>query len=102
MVGGEEPYRHVPYFFSDQFDLAINMLGYPSSAAQIVTRGNVNANKFTALYVQDGSLRAALMVNDDAQMDLVRDLIAAGAPVTNPQDLSNPSFDLSSLQPKDA
>lgn len=102
MVGGEEPYRHVPYFFSDQFDLAINMLGYPSSSAQIVTRGDVNANKFTALYVQNGSLRAALMVNDDAQMDLVRDLIAAGAPVSNPQDLSNPSFDLSSLQPRDA
>jgi len=31
-----------------------------------------------------------------------RDLIAAGAPVSNPQDLSNPSFDLSSLQPRDA
>jgi 3-phenylpropionate/trans-cinnamate dioxygenase ferredoxin reductase subunit len=100
MVGGEEPYRHVPYFFSDQFDLSINMLGYPSKSAQIVTRGDINANKFTALYVQDGSLRAALMVNDDAQMDLVRDLIAARAPVSNPQNLSNPSFDLSSLQPK--
>lgn len=102
MVGGEEPYRHVPYFFSDQFDLAINMLGYPSSSAQIVIRGDINANKFTALYVQEGSLRAALMVNDDAHMDLVRDLIAAGAQVSNLQDLSNTSFDLSLLQPKDA
>jgi 3-phenylpropionate/trans-cinnamate dioxygenase ferredoxin reductase subunit len=102
MLGGEEPYRHIPYFFSDQFDLSINMLGYPSNSAQIVTRGYMNANKFTALYVQDGSLRAAFMINDDAQMDLIRDLIAAGAPVSNPQDLSNPSFDLSSLRPKDA
>jgi 3-phenylpropionate/trans-cinnamate dioxygenase ferredoxin reductase subunit len=102
MVGGDEPYRHVPYFFSDQFDLSINMLGYPSSSAHIVTRGDMHANKFTALYVQDGSLRAAFMVNDDAQMDLIRDLIAAGAPVSDPQELSNPSFDLSSLRPKDA
>src|SRR6185437_5065492 len=26
MTGGDEPYRHVPYFFSDQFDLSLNML----------------------------------------------------------------------------
>src|SRR6185437_2948173 len=68
MTGGDEPYRHVPYFFSDQFDLSLNMLGYPSSAAQITLRGDLGAKKFTALYVQDGVLRAALMVNDDAEM----------------------------------
>ncbi|HEX8036064.1 MAG TPA: FAD-dependent oxidoreductase [Ktedonobacterales bacterium] len=101
MAGGDEPYRHVPYFFSDQFDLAINMLGYPSSAAQIVIRGDMSANAFTALYVENAILRAALMVNDDAHMDLLRDLIAASAPVTgDPQRLAGPSFDLSTLMPK--
>jgi 3-phenylpropionate/trans-cinnamate dioxygenase ferredoxin reductase subunit len=98
MSGGNEPYRHVPYFFSDQFDLSINMLGYPSEKAQIVIRGDMQKNAFTALYVQDGVLKAALMVNDDAQMDLVRDLIAAAAPVSNPQQLADASFNLASLQ----
>ncbi len=102
MVGGDQPYRHVPYFFSDQFDLSINMLGYPSNDAQIVIRGDLHTNKFTAFYVQSGSLRAALMINDDEQMDTIRDLIAAGAPVSEPQRLADPSFDLSSLQPEDA
>ncbi|MGZ6390549.1 MAG: NAD(P)/FAD-dependent oxidoreductase [Ktedonobacterales bacterium] len=101
MAGGDEPYRHVPYFFSDQFDLSLNMLGYPSSAAQIVIRGDVSANAFTALYVENAILRAALMVNDDAQMDLLRELIAASAPVTgDPQRLADPSFDLATLMPK--
>jgi 3-phenylpropionate/trans-cinnamate dioxygenase ferredoxin reductase component len=101
MAGGDEPYRHIPYFFSDQFDLALNMLGYPSSDAQIVMRGDMSANAFTALYVQNGILRAALMVNDDAHMDLLRDLIAASAPVTgDPQRLADTSFDLASLMPK--
>jgi 3-phenylpropionate/trans-cinnamate dioxygenase ferredoxin reductase subunit len=99
MLGHDEPYRHIPYFFSDQFNLSINMLGYPSSEAQIVIRGDMNANTFTAFYIQDTALRAALMVNDDAQMDLVRDLIAASVPVTQPQQLASPSFDLSTLQP---
>jgi 3-phenylpropionate/trans-cinnamate dioxygenase ferredoxin reductase component len=99
MVGGDEPYRHVPYFFSDQFDLSINMLGYPSAEAQVVIRGDMNNNAFTAFYVQDGIFRAALMVNDDAQMDLIMDLIAANAPVSDSQKLSDPSFDLSTLRP---
>ncbi len=95
MTGGDEIYRHVPYFFSDQFDLSLNMLGYPSSEAQITVRGDMGAKKFTALYVQDGVLRAALMVNDDAEMDRLRDLIAAQAKPTG--DLSDASQDLGSL-----
>ena len=101
MAGGDEPYRHVPYFFSDQFDLAINMLGYPSADAQVTVRGDMAANKFTALYARDGVLRAALTVNDDAQFDLLRDLIAAAASVPDdPQRLADPAFDLATLMPR--
>lgn len=101
MAGGDEPYRHVPYFFSDQFDLSLNMLGYPSGDGEVVVRGDMPANKFTALYPQNGVLRAALMVNDDAQMDLLRDLIAASAPIpSDARRLADASFDLASLMPK--
>jgi 3-phenylpropionate/trans-cinnamate dioxygenase ferredoxin reductase component len=100
MAGGDEPYRHIPYFFSDQFNLSLNMLGYPSSEAQIVVRGDMESDRFTALYVQDQVLRAALMVNDDAQMDLLRDLIAVEAKVTKAGGrLADLTFDLSSLIP---
>jgi 3-phenylpropionate/trans-cinnamate dioxygenase ferredoxin reductase subunit len=99
MAGSDEPYRHVPYFFSDQFDLSLNMLGYPSAQAQVVIRGEMASNHFTALYVQDSCLRAALMVNDDAQMDLLRDLIATSAPVSDPAVLADAGFDLETLRP---
>lgn len=100
MSGGDEPYRHIPYFFSDLFDLSLNMLGYPSSEAEILVRGRLADDRFTALYVQNGSLRAALMVNDDAQMDLLRDLIAASVSVSGDQGaLADPGFDLASLRP---
>ncbi|HKV02505.1 MAG TPA: FAD-dependent oxidoreductase [Ktedonobacteraceae bacterium] len=98
MARGDEPYRHVPYFFSDQFNLSINMLGYQSSEAQIVIRGDMTKDAFTALYVQNGVLRAALMVNDDAQMDLIRELIADSVSVPkDPQQMADSSFDLASL-----
>lgn len=100
MAGGDEPYRHIPYFFSDLFDLSLNMLGYPSSDAQIVIRGNMSTNAYTALYVENRVLRAALMVNDDSRMDLLRDLIAASAPIIgNPKRLADTSFDLATLMP---
>lgn len=99
MTGGNEVYRHVPYFFSDQFDLSINMLGYPSSTARVAVRGALAQDQFTAYFIADGMLRGAMMVNDDAQMDLVRDLIAEAVPVPDAQALLDPSFDLASLRP---
>lgn len=99
MAGGDDVYRHVPYFFSVQFDLSINMLGYPSNAAQLVVRGTPTHDQFSAYFIVDGMLRADLMINDDAQMDLVRDLIAEGVPVPDPQALVDPNFDLASLRP---
>ncbi|SRR5579875_392408 len=99
MTGGDLAYRHVPYFFSDQFDLAINMLGYPSGTAQVIVRGDLPNDKFTALYNEDGILRAALMINDDAQMDLLRELIAKAARIPDdPAKLADPTFDLATLQ----
>jgi 3-phenylpropionate/trans-cinnamate dioxygenase ferredoxin reductase subunit len=98
MVDGDEPYRHIPYFFSDQFDLSINMVGYPSSEADIVIRGDMQQNAFTALYTENGILRAALMINDDAQMDTLTHLIAESAHVPeNPEAMADKNFDLASL-----
>ncbi len=99
MTGADEVYRHVPYFFSDQFDLSINMLGYPSNAAHVVVRGALALDQFSAFFIDDGELRGAMLVNDDAQMDLVRDLIAEAVPVPNPHALLDPTFDLASLRP---
>jgi 3-phenylpropionate/trans-cinnamate dioxygenase ferredoxin reductase component len=100
MAGGDEVYRHVPYFFSDQFDLSINMLGYPHNTAHVAIRGSLAQDQFTAYFIEDGVLRGAMQVNDDAQMDLVRDLIAEAAPVPDAHALLDPKFDLASLHPQ--
>lgn len=100
MTGGDEIYHHVPYFFSDQFDLSINMLGYPHNTAHVAIRGSLAQDQFTAYFIEEGILRGAMQVNDDAQMDLVRDLIAEAAPVPDAHALLNPKFDLASLRPQ--
>lgn len=99
MTGGDEPYRHVPYFFSDQFDYSINMLGYPSSSAEIVIRGALSANSFTAFYLEGGILRAAFMLNDDAHLDLLRQWIATARRIPDAQRLADPSVPPVALTP---
>ncbi len=97
MTGGDECYTHVPYFFSDQFDLALNMLGYPSPDAEVTIRSHMASHAFTAVFVRDGVIRAALMVNDDAQMDAWRDAIAAGAKAPDSETLASSDFDPATL-----
>jgi 3-phenylpropionate/trans-cinnamate dioxygenase ferredoxin reductase component len=99
MAGSDQVYQHVPYFFSDQFDLAINMLGYPSSTAHVGVRGVIGQDQFSAFFIEDGRLRGVMMVNDDGQMDLVRELIAEAVLVPDPHALLDPTFDLASLRP---
>jgi 3-phenylpropionate/trans-cinnamate dioxygenase ferredoxin reductase subunit len=98
MAGAGEAYRHVPYFFSDQFDLVINVLGYLGHQAILVVRGEPANDQFTTLFVDDGVLRGAVMINDDAQMDLLRELIAAQTRVPDLQALHDAGFDLASLK----
>lgn len=99
MTGGDQRYVHVPYFFSDQFDLSINMLGYPTPDSDVIIRGDLAQDAFTAIYVRDGAIRAALMVNDDAQMDTWRELIETSAPApTDRAQLTDPAFDPASLK----
>lgn len=99
MTGGDERYQHVPYFFSDQFDLSINMLGYPSPDAEVIIRGDPAQDAFTAVYVRDGAIRSALMVNDDAQMDIWRELIETSASAPEERALlASSAFDPASLK----
>jgi 3-phenylpropionate/trans-cinnamate dioxygenase ferredoxin reductase component len=98
MTGGDERHTHVPFFFSDQFSLAIKLLGYPAPDAEVITRGELANEGFTAIYARDGVLRAVLMVNDDARMDAWRAAIAAGARAPDAATLARPDFDPARLR----
>lgn len=65
LAGSSHTYEHVPYFFSDLFDLSLNMIGYSSGWDEVVLRGNPADDSFTVIYGKSGIIRAALMVNDD-------------------------------------
>ena len=78
MAGAHEPYDHVQYYFSDLFDLGIEVLGNPQPDAHIIVRGKMEERTFAALYL-DGSrdvVVGALTVNrPPEELDQYRVLI---------------------------
>jgi 3-phenylpropionate/trans-cinnamate dioxygenase ferredoxin reductase subunit len=83
MAGASERYERVPYFFSDQFDLSLSYLGIARPPYDLVVRGerDVKQAKFVAWYLEGGTPRAALIVNDWDAEDPVRAVIRRRQPV---------------------
>jgi 3-phenylpropionate/trans-cinnamate dioxygenase ferredoxin reductase subunit len=81
LAGRPHPFEHVAYFFSDLFDLSLNMVGYPVGWDDVDVRGDMEDGSFTTVYIKEGRTRAALMVNDDDQLDYWTTAVASYAPI---------------------
>ena len=62
-MGERVPFKHVPYFFSDVFDLSYEYWGDASGADQVIHRGDVSSNSFSAWWLQEKRVVAAFAMN---------------------------------------
>jgi 3-phenylpropionate/trans-cinnamate dioxygenase ferredoxin reductase subunit len=92
LVGLDSPCTVVPWFWSDQFDLKFQMTGLPIASDEVVFRGEMTADRFSAFYLRNGTLVAAHSVNKPAEHMLSRKLIAARARFTADQLSTNRSI----------
>ncbi len=94
IMGETVEYDRLPYFFSDQYDLGMEYVGYASSDSyeRVVVRGSLENRKFVAFWVDSESrVRAVMNVNIWDVVDAVRPLIAEGRPV-DPDRLADASI----------
>jgi NADPH-dependent 2,4-dienoyl-CoA reductase/sulfur reductase-like enzyme len=63
LMGERLPFRHVPYFFSDVFDLSYEYWGDSSGADQIVHRGDRDGKSFSVWWLRQKRLVAAFAMN---------------------------------------
>ncbi len=63
MTGHRAPFRHVPYFFSDVFDLSWEFWGDTDGANRVVYRGEIGDGSFSAWWLQEDRLVAAFVMN---------------------------------------
>lgn len=75
--GEARPFAPVPYFWSDQYDVKIQLVGHPGPEELRVVDGSVEEHRFVALYGRGGRLVAALAFNRPRPLMGYRKLIAA-------------------------
>jgi NADPH-dependent 2,4-dienoyl-CoA reductase/sulfur reductase-like enzyme len=81
VAGLRRPYAEVPWFWSDQFDMNLQIIGYSSDWDRVIVRGNAKGPRFTVLYLEGNRLVAANTVNNGRDIRAAREYIAARTPL---------------------
>jgi len=77
ICGKKKPYSALPWFWSDQYDLKLQIAGLSQGYDQVVIRGDKhNGRSFAAFYLKDGKLISADCVNRPQEFMISKRLIA--------------------------
>src|SRR5690606_34731591 len=63
LAGRPKPNRSVPWFWSDQYDLKLQMAGLSAGHDRCIVRGSIDARSFAAFYLRGNRLVAVDAVN---------------------------------------
>jgi len=98
LLGADEDYVKVPYFYSDQYDFGMEFAGHAASYDEVVFRGDPAARKFIAFFLDGGRVVAAMNANI---WDVTDDLQRLVASHTRPprEKLVDPEVELATLLP---
>jgi 3-phenylpropionate/trans-cinnamate dioxygenase ferredoxin reductase subunit len=96
IVGKPQRYAAVPWFWSDQGELKLQIAGLTSGCNQTVIRGGATDTSATVFCFRDGKLLGVETVNRPAEHMIARRLLASRCPIT-PAQASDPTVDLKQL-----
>lgn len=89
ILGRDESYDWLPYFFTDQFDLGMEYVGDRQRDDEAVVRGKMASGEFIIFWVREGTITAAMNVNIWDVNDHLRSMIGKAIPVATLQDTGN-------------
>jgi 3-phenylpropionate/trans-cinnamate dioxygenase ferredoxin reductase component len=93
LVGKAHPYGALPWFWSEQGKLRLQIAGLTTGHDQTVPRGTVESGEFSVFCYKGGTLLGVESINRPADHAHARRLLAAGRAVT-PEQAADDSFDL--------
>ena len=94
MLGGDKTYASIPWFWSDQYELKLQMVGFSADGDQQVVRGNMAENQFAVFYLNDGKVVSADAVNSPKEFMICKQLVGKAVDV---EALADPESDLKAL-----
>ncbi|WP_417319089.1 NAD(P)/FAD-dependent oxidoreductase [Emcibacter sp.] len=93
IMGTLEVYDDIPWFWSDQYDMKLQIAGLSAGYDQIVIRGDLNSRSIAAFYLKDGVLISMDGVNKPAEFMASKKLIAQKAS-PDPDKLADPNVNM--------
>jgi 3-phenylpropionate/trans-cinnamate dioxygenase ferredoxin reductase component len=96
IAGRRAPYTAVPWFWTDQFDVRLQMAGLSQGYDRASTRGAPESQKFSVFYFKGSRLIAVDSVNRPADHIMARRLLASRAAIT-PEQAADESLPLKTL-----
>jgi len=96
LCGKDVSYTQVPWFWSDQYDLKLQIAGLSEGYDEVVIRGNPAERSFSCLYLRDSRLIAIDAINAPRDFVQSKQLIANQA-VISPEKLADPEMALKDL-----
>jgi 3-phenylpropionate/trans-cinnamate dioxygenase ferredoxin reductase component len=96
MLDKGEAYNEVPWFWSDQYDINIQLVGLPEGCDQTILRGDPDASEFIEFYLKDGCVEGAAAMNNARDLRFTKRFIQAQKPVDATQ-LADPAIKLQAI-----
>ncbi len=96
MNGGDATYASIPWFWSDQYELKLQMAGFSSDGDVAVMRGDPATNQFATFYLKDGVIVAVDAVNSPREFMACRQMVDKRSK-PDPAKLADPKVALKEL-----
>jgi 3-phenylpropionate/trans-cinnamate dioxygenase ferredoxin reductase component len=81
VLGVKAPYAEIPWFWSDQYDVNLQILGDMPAHAELAVRGSLEEKRATLFFVEEGTLRGVIAINAARDLKLARKWMSQGRPV---------------------
>jgi 3-phenylpropionate/trans-cinnamate dioxygenase ferredoxin reductase subunit len=93
ITGHPAPGPEVPWFWSDQYDLKMQIAGLPFDADEVLIRGDPASARFAVFHLKDGRVRAVEAVNAAPEFMAGKRLIGQRRPISRER-LANPAVSM--------
>src|SRR6185437_9162732 len=81
VCGKPAPYCELPWFWSDQFGVNLQMAGMPARWDDVVVRGNMSSGNFSIFYLQQQRVVGVSAINSPRDIAIGRRLIERRMPI---------------------
>ena len=96
LMGRESPFTATPWFWSDQYDVKLQMVGLSAGHDLSLVRGSLDEGRFSVFYWRDGRFIAVDSVDRPQDHMAAKKLLDRGAALT-PEQIADPAFDLAAV-----